>query len=150
MKKLILILAVAFLSVSHSQSDLYKKNIRLAQDNFLKKDYKKTILLSIKSLNEKPNDFMALNFLQLSHNYLGEFDMSLEYGNQIVKLHSNQTNLTLNRLLAYAYFVQGLNFYFLDNNKNACNFFNAAILLEPNDPPMSIKQMQFVAELCHD
>jgi antitoxin component YwqK of YwqJK toxin-antitoxin module len=150
MRKLILILAVIFSSVSHSQSNQYKKNIKLAKDNFSKDDYKKTILFSIKSLNEKPNDFMALNLLQLSHNYLDEFDMSLEYGNQIVKLHSKQTDLNLRKLLAYAYFVQGLNFYFLDNKKNACNFFNSAILLEPNNPPMSLKQMKFAVELCSD
>lgn len=151
MKKLLLLSALFILSsVSYSQSELYKKNIRLAQDNFSKKDYRKTILFSIKSLNEKPNDFLALYFLQLSHNHLDEFDTSLEYGNQIVKLHSNQKKSRINRFLSYSYFVQGLNFYFLDNIKSACSFFHFAILTEPNDPLMTNKQIQLMEELCND
>ena len=39
---------------------------------------------------------------------------------------------------------------FLGNNKNACSFFNTAILLSPNDIVLTVKQMKFVQGLCHN
>ena len=134
----------------YSQSEWYTKNINLAREYFSQEDYKKTIIYATKSLIEKPDDLIALHTLQSAYNYLEEYEMSLEYGNQIVKLHSNQTESTFSKIVQYTYYVQGLNFYFLGNNKNACSFFNTAILLSPNDIVLTVKQMKFVQGLCHN
>ena len=145
MNKLLLTLALLFFSAINAQTDNYYKNLSLANESHKISDYDKAIVYSMRCLSEKPNDFAALYLLHNSYHFLDKFDISNEYGNEILKLPSNKKD---KNMLSIVLYYQGLNYYFLDQKEIACNFFHTSVLTMGEQIAFTPTQVKFIQDNC--
>jgi len=145
MKNLLIVLTLLFFSSINAQTDNYYKNLSLANESHKISDYDKTIVYSLRCLSEKPKDFAALYFLHNSYHFLDKFDISNEYGNEILKLPSNEKDKTMLPIVLY---YQGLNYYFLDQKEIACNFFRTSVLTMGEQVTLTLNQAKFIQDNC--
>ena len=147
MKNLFFLSAFLIFTCSlNSQTEFYKNNIILANKSYQNENYKTAIVYSMKCLTEKSNDFLALALIQLSNHFLGRYEISNEYGNQILNLSTQQRgNSKIFQLVLY---YQGLNYFGLGQKDIACSFFNLAILTGSADI-FTVQQNKFILETCH-
>ena len=84
-------------------------------------------------------------FLHNSYHFLDKFDISNEYGNEILKLPSNEKDKTMLSIVLY---YQGLNYHFLDQKEIACNFFRTSVLTMGEQVTLTLNQAKFIQDNC--